>query len=338
MTLLSRLSVLDLTPISEGHTAAETLQHTLELAKQADGWGYTRYWLSEHHNTSMLASASPELLLGQIAAVTQALKVGTGGVMLPNHAALKVAENFRLLEALYPGRIDLGLGRAPGTDLRTALALRRSAELLQVEDFPQQLTELLAYLQDQAVNGIQAIPLGVPAPAVWLLGSSTFSAKLAAERGLPFAFAHHIQPEPAAAALALYREQFQPSALLTQPMALAAVSVLCAPTQAEAEELALSADLTWLRFRQYQGRPGPVPSLATVKAQIFTAAEQAVMQASRQRMRVGSPQQLRQQLEQLAAELGVEELMLTTLVHGQAERLRSYQLLAEAFGLQSEPA
>lgn len=326
------LSILDLTPISEGFSSAETLQQTLSLAQQADMLGYQRYWLSEHHNTDMLASASPEILAGQIAAVTQHIKVGTGGIMLPNHTPLKVAENFRLLNTLFPGRIDLGLGRAPGTDLRTAFELRGAGANLHAEDFPQQLSKLLGYLYENA-GPIQAIPLGTSAPDVWLLGSSTFSAKLAADRGLPFVFAHHIQPESAEAALEVYHKRFRASERLSQPQGMVAVSALCADSDEAAHALAKSADLMWLRFRQRNGRPGPLPSLDTANAQVYTEAEQAMIASSRQRMFVGSPERLKQELTDLAERLRVNEIMVNTLVHQPEARQRSYALLAKAFDL-----
>ena len=326
------LSVLDLTPISEGYSSVESLHQSLALAKAVEKWGYQRYWLSEHHNTNMLVSASPEILAGQIAAHTQRIKVGTGGIMLPNHTPLKVAENFRLLSALYPDRIDLGLGRAPGTDLRTAYELRGSGHS-HGEDFPQQLTRLLDYLHTNE-GPIQAIPLEAKAPDVWLLGSSTFSAQLAAARGLPFAFAHHIQPEPAEAALRLYRENFQPSAYFSAPQAMVAVSAICAESDEAAQDLAQSADLMWLRFRQRQGRPGPIPSLATAKAQMHSAEEKAFMAASRQRMFVGSAETVYHHLSALSKRLGSEEVMVSTIIHEPEARQRSYELLAQYAAMQ----
>lgn len=327
------LSILDLTAISAGYSSAQTLQQSLALARLADRLGYQRYWLSEHHNSNMLASASPDLLAGQIAASTHRIEVGTGGIMLPNHAPLKVAENFRLLEALYPGRINLGLGRAPGTDLRTALALRRSPEALQADDFPEQLSELMAYLHEKHPNQILAIPTGFSPPPVWLLGSSTFSAQLAAARGLSFAFAHHIQPEPAQLALQKYFQGFQASPYLASPQAMIAVSAICAESDEAAAELALSAELTMLRFRLHQGQPGPVPSLEEAKAQIYSALEREVIDSTRQRMFVGSPQTLKDKLQGLAAEMGVQEIMISSLIHEPAARQRSFELLAAAFEL-----
>src|SRR5271154_196686 len=237
------LSVLDISPVPSGSSSSDALRNTLDLAKLADELGYSRYWLGGHHNTALIASTSPEVMIGHVANVTQRMRVGSGGIMLPNHAPLKVAETFRVLEALHPGRIDLGLGRAPGTDSLTALALRRSRELLGADDFPARLQDLLQFLdhgfpQGHPLERIRAMPDDVPMPDVWLLGSSDFSAELSAQMGLRFAFAHHIQPLPAIGALRTYREHFQPSEYLKQPEALIGVSVVCAETEERAEELA----------------------------------------------------------------------------------------------------
>ena len=208
-----RLSVLDLSPVPVGSTSAEALRNTLDLAKLADDFGFTRYWLAEHHNTPLIASSAPEIMIGHVADVTTRIRVGSGGIMLPNHSPLKVAETFRVLEALHPNRIDLGLGRAPGTDPMTALALRRSREAVSADDFPQELDELLAYLRGEQPKSalfqrIRAMPDDVPPPDIWILGSSDYSAQLAARMGLRFAFAHHIQPWPAIGALRFYHEHF----------------------------------------------------------------------------------------------------------------------------------
>lgn len=335
------LSVLDLSPVPAGTTPTGALHNTLELAQHTDQLGYDRYWLSEHHNTQMLASASPELLAGQIAARTSRIRVGTGGIMLPNHAPLRIAEAFRLLEALYPKRVDLGLGRAPGTDMLTAMALRGGRENLQGEDFPGQLRDLLALLDDERapdhpLRRLSAIPQGVPAPPVWLLGSSTFSARLAAQLGLGFAFAHHINPVLAQEALGLYHQHFQPSRWRSTPQSMLAVSAICAPSQSEAETLASSSDLTLLRFSQLRGQPGPIPSVAEAQEYPYTAEERAFVRANRSRLLVGDPEQLKAQLDALAAQTGAQELMLTTLIHDQALRLRSYSLLAEVFDIANQ--
>lgn len=334
---LLRLSVLDLTPVPSGSTPAEALRHSVELAQAADQLGYIRYWLSEHHNTSMLASAAPELMIAHLAQQTRRIRLGSGGIMLPNHSALKTAENFRLLEALYPNRIDLGIGRAPGTDQLTALALRRTPDrrALLADDFPEQLAEMLGFLNNQPdpehpFARIKAIPLDVAAPPVWLLGSSSFSARLAARLGLSFAFAHHIAPEPALEALQLYRSEFRPSQYLSEPKALLAVSAICAASDAEADTLASSADLTWLRFRQNGGQAGPIPSVAEAQAYPYTELDREFVKASRNRMFVGGPESLRAQLSELASAAGVNELMITTLIHDPAARRESYRLIAEA--------
>ncbi len=329
-----KLSVLDLTPVSAGSNAAQSLKNSVDLVRLADELGYTRYWLSEHHNSSMLASAVPEIMIGHLAQVSKRIRVGAGGIMLPNHAPLKVAEQFKLLEALHPDRIDLGLGRAPGTDGMTALALRRtkSPDALMADDFPEQLTELSDFLAEKPAY-LQAIPLGVKGPPIWLLGSSGYSVKLAAERGLAFGFAHHIQPEPAIAALNLYHDHFQPSEHLAQPQGLLAVSAICAETDEAADELAMSSDLTWLRFRTQGGQAGPIPSVAEAKEYPFSLQEREFVRISRQRVFVGSPQSLREQLTEIAEQAGVKEIMVTSLIHAHQDRLQSYKLLAQAFNL-----
>ena len=331
-----RLSVLDLSPVPSGATAAEALRNTLDLARHADRLGYHRYWLAEHHNTGLIASSSPEVMIGHVAQVTERLRVGSGGVMLPNHAPLKVAETFRTLEALHPGRIDLGLGRAPGTDARTALALRRSQFPITADDFPQQLSDLLGFLTDALPEGhpfqtVQAAPEEVSPPELWLLGSSDFSARMAAERGLGFAFAHHIDPWPAVPALRLYHQGFRPSRYLSAPQSLMGVHVICAETDEAAEALAASADLTLLRFRQGKFA-GKVPSAAEALAYPYTDVEREAVTFNRQRLTVGSPETVRRRLTELAAETGVSELMVTSLIHDHAARKQSYALLAEAFG------
>ena len=330
------LSVLDLSPVSAGSTAAQALQNTLDLAQQAERLGYHRYWLAEHHNMPGLASSSPEILIGQVARVTSRLRVGSGGVMLPNHAPLKVAESFRTLEALFPGRIDLGIGRAAGTDPRTALALRQSRDAPGADDLPAQLDALFAFggggfPEGHPFRTVAAAPTGVPLPPVWLLGSSDYSARVAAERGLGFAFAHHINPYGAEEALRLYRAEFIPSEFASAPQAMVAASVICAATEDKAEVLATSLDLAWLRL--YAGRPGPFPSVEEAQAYPYTAAERLHRENNRTRLVLGDPKTVRARLCQLASEAAVDEVMVTTMVHSHAERLRSYELLAEAFDL-----
>lgn len=329
-----RLSVLDLSPVSSGSSSTQALHNTLDLARLADTLGYERYWLAEHHNTALLASSSPEVMIGHVASVTERIRVGSGGIMLPNHTPLKVAETFRLLSALHPGRIDLGLGRAPGTDPLTALALRRSREAMGADDFPQQLDDLLSFFSgvfpdNHPYRRIKAIPEDAETPEIWLLGSSDFSAIMAAQLGLGFAFAHHINPAPAVRALRLYQERFEPSLYLQEPRALLAASVICADSDEAAEELASSADLTWLRFHQNQRLP--LPSVAEAKAYDYTPFERDFIESNRERLFVGSPQTVREQLGGLAEAAGVEEIMVTTLIHDHQERRHSYELLADVF-------
>ena len=327
-----KLSVLDLSPVSTGMTAAQALQNTLDLARLTDTLGFHRYWLAEHHNMPGIAGSSPALLIGQVARETSHLRVGSGGVMLPNHAPLQVAEQFQTLEALFPGRIDLGIGRAPGSDPRTALALRRAG---QTDELPAQLAELFAFAGGQFPAGhpyqsVSAVPMGVSLPPVWLLGSSDYSAKVAAVMGLGFAFAHHINPHGAEEAMSLYRTNFTPSAHLSEPVAIVTASVICADTDAEADTLAQSFDLAWLRL--YSGRPSKFPSVEEAQSYPYTPADRDQMRATRARLITGSPQTVRAKLCSLADLADTDEIMATTLVHDHAARRHSYELLAEAFG------
>jgi luciferase family oxidoreductase group 1 len=331
------LSVLDISPVPSGSTSSDALRNTLDLAKLTDALGYSRYWLAEHHNTALIASTSPEVMIGHVANVTQRMRVGSGGIMLPNHAPLKVAETFLVLSALHPGRIDLGLGRAPGTDSLTALALRRSREAVYSDDFPAQLAELLAFFDDDfpanhPYQKVKAMPEDAESPEIWLLGSSDFSAQLAASAGLRFAFAHHIQPEPAIRALRFYRDNFKPSRYLDKPESLIAVSVICAETDEQARELAGPAELTMLRFQQ-GGRMGKLPSVAEAQAYPYTAEELLAVREGRQRLTVGSPATVRERLVTLAGQGAADEIMVTTIVHDHQDRRRSYELIAEEFGI-----
>ena len=332
---LYRLSVLDLSPVSTGMTSAQALANTVDLAQLADRLGFTRYWLAEHHNTRLIASSVPEMMIGHVASATQRIRVGSGGVMLPNHSSLHVAEAFRVLEALHPGRIDLGLGRAPGTDTVTALALRRSRQAVYADDFPQQLDELLSFLSDDFADehpfrSVKAMPIDVGTPEIWLLGSSDFSAQLAAKLGLAFAFAHHIQPPPAIAALRMYRDYFRPSKYFSEPRALIGVSVVCAETDERAAELARPIELGLLRLRQ--GRLGQLPSVAEAMAYDYSPEERQLIAQNRDRVFIGSPSTVGERLAALADRASVDEIMVTTLIHDHADRRRSYELLADAFG------
>jgi len=334
------LSVLDLSPVSAGSTSTEALRNTVDLAQLADTLGYTRYWLAEHHNARLIASSVPEVMIGHVANATRRIRVGSGGVMLPNHSPLHVAESFHVLEALHPGRIDLGLGRAPGTDTVTALALRRSRQAVFADEFPQQLDELLGFLsgdfaEEHPFRHVKAMPMDVGTPEIWLLGSSDFSAQLAAKLGLGFAFAHHIQPSPAIAALRMYRDSFRPSKYLSEPNALVGVSVVCAETDERAAELARPLELSLLRLRQ--GRLGQLPSIADATAYDYTPDERQIIALNRDRVFIGSPSTVRERLTSLAERSGVNEIMITSLIYDHADRRRSYELLAEAFQLGGTP-
>lgn len=330
------LSVLDLSPVPSGSSSKDALLNTLDLAKYCDELGYNRYWLAEHHNTLLIASSAPEIMIGHVASLTKRIRVGSGGVMLPNHSPLKVAENFRMLEALHPNRIDLGIGRAPGTDQRTALALRRSPQALLVDDFPEQLNDLLTFFSgtfpdNHPYRRVRAIPEGVTTPEIWLLGSSDFSARLAAELGLGFAFAHHINPWPAVQVCRLYQNLFRPSIYLTEPKTIIGISVICATTTEEAEELALSMDLTLLKLPL--GKLKNFPSVAEAKEYHYDQEEQQIVRYNRSRFFVGSPKLVYGQICDLAGQAGVSEVMITTMTHDHETRKHSYKLLADAFCL-----
>jgi luciferase family oxidoreductase group 1 len=330
------LSVLDLSPIPAGSTAGEALRNTLDLARHAEALGLRRYWLAEHHNAGSLACPAPQILIGQVAAGTRSMRVGSGGIMLPNHTPLKVAETFRVLHALFPGRIDLGLGRAPGTDPRTAAALRRSRQALLVDDFPQQLDELMRFLADDGPprtgfsGTIRAIPIDVPSPEIWMLGSSEAGgALLAAQHGLGFAFAHHINPEDSARVLRRYREAFVPSPHRREPWAILALAVICAETDPAAQRLALSSELAMVRF--VQGiRDRPLPSVEEALAYRYDAQEEALRLGRGAHVLVGGVARVRERLQALVESSGADEVMVLTHVHEHAARKRSYELVAEA--------
>jgi luciferase family oxidoreductase group 1 len=326
-----RLGILDQSPISEGMTGAEALHNTLDLARLADRLGYHRYWVAEHHGTPMLACPSPEALIGPIAAATSRLRVGSGGVMLPHYSPLKVAETFSMLSGLYPGRIDLGLGRAPGTDQTTAFALQRDRRHLPPDDFPGQLAELLAYLggslpPEHPFARLAILPGRPYRPEPWLLGSSPQSGIWAAELGLPYAFADFIQPGGAAIA-ARYREDFASSEWGAAPRVIVAAWALCADTGEEAERLAASSRMAFTLLRR--GRLIPVPPVETA---LRFFAEEGHVPAGRRTI-VGSPPAVRRGIEALANEYGAGEVLIVTITHDHDARRRSYELIAEAFGL-----
>jgi luciferase family oxidoreductase group 1 len=333
------LSVLDQSPIAEGSTGADALRNTIDLAQLADRLGYTRYWVAEHHGGPMLAGPSPEVLIGPIASATERIRVGSGGVMLPHYSPLKVAESFTILAALYPGRIDLGLGRAAGTDPLTTFALQRDRRQAAPDDFPQQLAELLAYLEDDLPEDhpfrhlAKSLPGRPELPVPWLLGSSAQSAIWAGELGLRYAFADFINAQGAEIAK-LYRERFQRARDLQVPRTAVAAWVLCAPTDDEAHFLATSSRMTFTLLRRGQLIPVPPPEKAV--AFLESEGKQPTGDRPGRRGIIGSPDKVRAGLEALAAEYQADEVIVVTITYDHQARRRSYELLAEVMDL--EPA
>ena len=326
------LSVLDLCPVPTGESIGEVIRRSVDLAGHVERWRFRRYWVAEHHNIPGIASSAPAVLVGQIASATSTIRVGSGGVMLPNHAALTIAEQFGTLEAMHPGRIDLGIGRAPGTDRVTAGALR--GDRGEPSDFADQLAELQGYFAEEhdrpgeiGQGCIRAIPAEGNTPLLWLLGSTGRSAQLAGELGLPFAFAHHFSPANTKPGLALYRRTFRPSEWLAEPYCLVSVAVLCAPDTARAQWLHGSSRLSMLRLRS--GRPSTLPSPDEAGEYPYSPAEQAVIDETTASEVVGDPATVIERLEQLVASTGADELMVTTSAFAHADRLASYELLAE---------
>ncbi|MDQ1010619.1 luciferase family oxidoreductase group 1 [Streptomyces sp. V4I23] len=342
------LSVLDLVTVGSGRTASDALRTSVAIARLAESRGYHRHWVAEHHSMPGVASSSPAVILAHLAAHTERIRLGSGGVMLPNHAPLVIAEQFGTLEALAPGRVDLGLGRAPGTDGATAAALRRSDTLHEgADDFPQQLAELIRFLDDDFPDGhpyarIHAVPGPVQAtapggvqsparPPVWLLGSSGFSARLAGALGLPFAFAHHFSAQNTLPALELYRESFRPSAVLDAPYALIGVSALAADDEREARRQVLTGALSMVRLRT--GRPGLIPTPKEAEEYAFSTMEREFVDSWLANIVHGTPDAVRAGLDDLQKRTGADELMITANAHGGDVRLRSYELIADAYGL-----
>ncbi|MGI8506660.1 MAG: LLM class flavin-dependent oxidoreductase [Solirubrobacteraceae bacterium] len=333
------LSVLDQSPIAEGSTGADALHNTLDLARLTDALGYHRYWVAEHHGGPMLAGPSPEVLIGPIAAATEAIRVGSGGVMLPHYSPLKVAESFTILAALYPGRIDLGLGRAAGTDPLTTFALQRDRRQAAPDDFPQQLAELLAYLEDDLPEDhpfrslSKTLPGRPELPVPWLLGSSPQSAIWAGELGLRYAFADFINPRGSEIA-ELYRERFVAVRDLQAPRIAVAAWVLCAPTDDEAQLLASSSRMTFTLLRRGQliAVPPPDEALAFLAREGRSPTAPAGEAAGRRGI-VGSPEKVRAGIETLASDYGADEVIVVTITYDHAARRRSYELLAEAMDL-----
>jgi luciferase family oxidoreductase group 1 len=330
------LSVLDLSFVTEGGSGAAALRNSLDLARLADRLGFTRYWVAEHHNLPSIASSAPEIMIGQIAAATDRIRVGSGGVMLPNHAPLMVAERFKVLEALFPGRIDLGVGRAPGTDPVTSYALRARQEVRAEDDFLERFQELMlwesgGFPANHPFRNVRAMPADVPLPPVWLLGSSDYSAELAAAIGAGFAFAHHFASYDAVAALTSYRARFRPSDWRKEPYGILAVAVVCADSDAAAERLALTVDLNYVR--RSKGEYLPLASPEDAAAYPFTEADRRHISRNRARVFVGSSDTVRARLMPLVEASHADEVMITSAVHDHAARKHSYELMAQAFEL-----
>ena len=321
-----RFSLLDLAPVPEGGSVADALRNTLDLAQHAERWGYTRYWLAEHHNMPGIASAATSVLIGYVAGGTSTIRVGSGGVMLPNHASLVIAEQFGTLETLYPGRIDLGVGRAPGSDEAASRALRYNPT---EEDFPRQVAELLAYLAPaHPPQRLVAFPGQGTSVPVWLLGSSLYSAQLAAALGLPFAFASHFAPALLLQAAATYREQFQPSQYLEHPYLAAGITAVAADSDAEARHLATSVLQRGLRLIRRQ--PIFVPPPVETMDGLWNDAERYVVESRMARAVVGGLKTVQEGLERVLLETRADELIFVSELYSHPQRLRSFEILAEA--------
>jgi luciferase family oxidoreductase group 1 len=334
-----RLSILDQSPIISGHTPAQAVAETIKLAQEAERLGYHRYWLAEHHALEALADPCPEILVTRVAAATSKIRVGTGGILLPYYSPLKVAEQFRMLEALYPRRIDLGIGRAPGGDRTTALAMG-GGSYSGAEDFPDQVQYLVAHLDDALPAGhpfaqVKAMPAGPTAPEVWLLGSSDYSGALAAQLGLRFAFAHFISADGGDQVMRDYKRKFQPSQREARPQALLTVFAICAETDAEAERRAASIDLR--RLNTDYGINASVPNQQEAESRAYTEGERARIAYHRRRVVLGAPDTVKARLLALREQFEADELMVITITGDYRTRLESYRLLAQAFDL-SQPA
>jgi luciferase family oxidoreductase group 1 len=334
------LSVLDTVPVWEGSTPTHSLRNMIDLAQRVEQFGYRRYWVAEHHNTLSIASSSPPVLVAELANATSTLRVGSGGVMLPNHSPLIVAEQFGTLEALHPGRIDLGVGRAPGTDPVTAQALRRTSDDVEGTDFPSRLTELMDYFAEPAADDstatsintvINAVPAAGNRPSMWLLGTSESSAQLAGKLGLPYAYAHHINPENVGRALAAYRTSFTPSVVSTGPHVIVAALVIAADTQAHAEWLSSSLGMMIVRMRA--GWPqGPHTPPETAAVHPYSPAERQLIRERMSSRIIGGVDTVRRRVADLLDATQADELMAITLIHDQVDRVRCYQILADAVG------
>ncbi|MHC5655738.1 LLM class flavin-dependent oxidoreductase [Stappia sp. ICDLI1TA098] len=326
---MQHYSLLDLSPVPEGKTAGDALANTIDLARKAEVAGYHRYWLAEHHNMPGIASAATSVVIGQVAAATRSMRVGAGGIMLPNHSPLVIAEQFGTLATLFPGRIDLGLGRAPGTDMATARALRR--HLSGEDNFPQDVVDLIAYLDDPSEGGpVRAIPGEGTHVPVWILGSSLYGAQLAAALGLPYAFASHFAPTMLEEALDVYRRTFRPSAELAAPYAMVAAGVFVADTDAEARYLRSSQVLSFARLRT--GRPGKLPYPVDNVADEIPPPVLAQVNHALSVSATGSPETVRRELGAIVERYQPDELIVTGMIHDHGARVRSFQLAAEVLG------
>jgi luciferase family oxidoreductase group 1 len=319
-------SVLDLAPVPEGFTPSDALRNTLDLAQHAEGWGYNRYWLAEHHNMIGIASAATSVVIAHVAGGTRTMRIGAGGIMLPNHSPLVIAEQFGTLDALFPGRIDLGVGRAPGTDQRTLRALRRDPT--SADTFPQDVLELQALLAavqpDQAIQAVPGAGSNVP---IWILGSSLFGAQLAAMLGLPYAFASHFAPGALMQALQVYRERFQPSAQLDRPHAMVGINVIAADTDEEARHLFTSAQQSFANL--FRGARGKLqPPIDDIES-YWSPHEKAQAMNMLSRSFVGSPKTVQDGLETFIAETGADEVMVAAAIYDHSKRLRSYEILSD---------
>jgi len=320
-------SLLDLSPIPQGSTPSQALANTLDLARHAEDWGYRRYWLAEHHNMPGIASAATSVVIGHVAQGTKTIRVGAGGIMLPNHAPLVIAEQFGTLDALYPGRIDLGLGRAPGSDQVTMRALRRHLDE-NVDDFPRNVVEILRYFEPSEPNQpVRAVPGDGSRVPVWILGSSLFGAQLAAMLGLPYAFASHFAPDLLQEAIDIYRDRFQPSARLDKPYVMAGFSVFGADSDTEAEYLYTSQQQAFANLRR--GQPGPLPPPVEDLAAVLAPVEIALVERTLSCRAVGSPQTVRTQFAEFVRRTGVDEVMITGNIFEHHKRLRSFEIAAE---------
>lgn len=329
-------SVLDLAPVPQGKTPANAFQSSLELAQHAEKWGYQRYWLAEHHNMTGIASAATSVLIGYIAAGTKSIRIGSGGVMLPNHSPLVIAEQFGTLATLYPGRIDLGLGRAPGTDQRTMIALRRNMSG-EIDNFPQDVQELQYYFDDvKPEQPVQAVPgQGLHVP-IWLLGSSLYSAQLAAALGLPFAFASHFAPDMLYQALAIYRSKFKPSAQLQKPHAMVCINAIAADTDEEARRMFTSNQQQFINLRR--GKPGKLPAPVDNIESLWSAQERFGVDQALRLSVVGNKESIRQGLTAILRETDADELMINGQIFDHAARLHSFEIVSQLQGELVKPA